>query len=61
MNLLEHINELIKEHKEAGFCCNYTRAMDELCKDVQNAFDYAYDVGRYDTLLEIKSVIERGE
>lgn len=61
MNLLEHIKELIKEHEESGFCCNYTRAMDELGKDVQNAFDYAYDAGRYDTLLEIKSVIERGE
>lgn len=57
-NLIKYIKELIIEHEESGFCTNYDWAMNELGKDIQNAFDYAYDCGRYDTLKETLYFIE---
>lgn len=57
--VIELLKARIKEHEEQGCCTNYDRAMDELGKDVQNAFDYAYDCGRYETLNEILKEIEK--
>lgn len=57
--IVKLINCRIKEHEEQGCCTNYDRAMDELGKDVQNAFDYAYDCGRYEALNEILKEIEK--
>lgn len=48
--ILSSIKEQLQEHEEQGCCTNYDKAQDELNKDVSNAFDYAYDCGRYETL-----------
>lgn len=53
-----HIETLLKEHEASGYCTNYDWAMNELGKDVQNAFDYAYDCGRYETLTNLLNDIK---
>lgn len=59
MNLLEHIKELIQEHISSDFNCDWEQITE--ADDYEAMIHRAYDVGRYDTLLEIKNVIERGE
>ena len=57
--ILNLINDLIKEHEETGYCTNYDMAQNELNRDVQHAFDLAYDCGRYETLVNLLSDIEK--
>lgn len=56
--IINLIEEKIKEHEEQGNCTNYDMAQDELNKDVSNAFDYAYDCGRYEVLNELLNDIK---
>lgn len=57
--IINFIEELIKEHEETGYCTNYDMAQNELNKDADNAFDLAYDCGRYETLVNLLSDIEK--
>lgn len=56
--IINLIKELIKEHEETGYCTNYDMAQNELNRDVQNAFDLAYDCGRYETLISLSNDIK---
>ena len=56
--IIQHIESLIQEHED-NFCCDWEQITE--ADDYEAMINRAYDVGRYDTLLEIKSVIERGE
>lgn len=49
--LIKHIETLIKEHEEQGFCTDWNKAFEE--EDPEQALHYAYDCGRITTLNEI--------
>ena len=57
-NIIELIENLIKEHEDTGYCTNYDMAQNELNRDVQHAFDLAYDCGRYETLVGLLSTLK---
>ena len=57
-NLIKYIKELIIEHEESGFHYNWEQV--DLCTDAETALYAAYDVGRFDTLNEILSYIQKG-
>lgn len=56
--ILELIDRLIKEHEENGYCTDHGIAADNLADDVEIGADSYYDVGRYETLMNLYSDIE---
>lgn len=58
IGLLDYINNEIKEHIDSGYCTNYDIALDQVAQNVEIGADYMYDIGRYDTLLQFKKLIE---
>jgi len=57
----KYILDAIQQHLDEGYCTNYDMAQDKLEQDPSVAFDYAYDCGRYDTLIEFKQVFMKDE
>ena len=56
--IINLIEEKIKEHEEQGNCTIYDIAQADLNNAVSNAFDYAYDCGRYEVLNELLNDIK---
>ncbi len=57
--LIEKLKELIKEHEESNYCIDYELAENEL--DPQTSLMMAYDVGRYETLVNLLNDLKRME
>lgn len=54
--ILEYINIEIKFHQDNGYETDYNKAYYE--EDTEKCLSKMYDVGRYDTLLQVKKKIE---
>ena len=55
-NVIELIENLIKEHEESGYCTDYEDAENEL--DPQTSLMLAYDCGHYETLTNLLNDIK---
>lgn len=56
IGLLDYINNEIKEHINSGYEIDYDKAYYE--EDTEKCLSKMYNVGRYETLLELKQKIE---
>lgn len=56
---IELIKKLIEEHKQADYCMDYEDAENEL--DPQTSLMMAYDVGRYETLVNLLNDLRKME
>lgn len=56
-SVVKYLCKELSSHREAGYHTNYDIATDVLAQDSEAGFDAAYDVARYETLLELKNVI----
>lgn len=54
---IELIKQLIKEHEESNYCIDYEEALNEI--DPQTSLMYAYDSGRYETLVNLLHDLEK--
>lgn len=59
--IISYLEQLIKEHEIHNFCTSYEKAEESIETDVLRAFDNFYDIGRYDTLHEVLSMIQKLE
>lgn len=57
-NVIEHIENLIKEHEASGYCTEEKEAAEWIERDPVIAFDKFYDVGRYETLVNLLNDIK---
>ena len=60
---IELIEQLIKEHEESGYCTDYDKATEIQAEmaDGESGFNAAYDVGRYETLVNLLNDLKRME
>ena len=56
IRLLDYINKEIKEHIDSGYEVDYDKVHYE--EDTEKCLSKMYDVGKYDTLLQFKRLIE---
>lgn len=56
---IELIKKLLKEHEEFGFCTNTLDAAQHLEYDVAIGSEKFYDAGRYETLENLLSDLEK--
>ena len=59
--IISYLSQLIYEHDVNNFCTSYEKAEESIEADINKAFDKFYDVGRYDTLHEVLSIIQKLE
>lgn len=59
--IISYLSQLIYEHDVNNFCTSYEKAKESIETDPVSSFDKFYDVGRYDTLHEILSIIQKME
>lgn len=59
--IIEHIENLIKEHIECQFCTNYNEALETLAYDFEGGTDQVYDCGSYETLCNLLTDIQNME
>ena len=57
--VIDLIKLLIKEHEEAGCCTDYKEADEWTEHDTVVAFDKFYDLGRYETLINLLNDIKK--
>ena len=58
IGLLDYINNEIKEHIDSGYKTDYDKVFYDDIVDINDFGLGMYDVGRYDTLLQFKHLIE---
>lgn len=56
---IELIKQLINEHEMSGYCTNQREAEEFIERDPVVAFDKFYDLGRYETLVNLLNELER--
>ena len=56
---IELIKYLIREHEKAGYCTEIKEAEEWIENDPVVAFDKFYDLGRYETLVDLLSTLEK--
>ena len=56
---IELIKYQIREHEKEGFCTDQKVAEEWIEKDAVAAFDKFYDLGRYETLLDLLNILEK--
>ena len=56
-NIIELIENLIKEHYESGYCIDWEAV--EATTDAETAMYWAYDCGRYETLTNLLNDIKK--
>lgn len=56
---VELIKKLINEHEMSGYCTNQSEAEEMIELDPVVAYDKFYDVGRYETLVNLLNELER--
>lgn len=57
-NLKQELLEMIAEHKKY-YCTDYEQIAATLIEDADAATEQAYDVGRYEALLEVVRMIDK--
>ena len=59
---IELIEKLIKEHEDSGYCTNYDDATKEYeagIVEIECLFDKSFDVGRYETLINLLNDLKK--
>ena len=56
---IELIKYLIREHEKAGFCTEQNDEIERFMQSAPVAFDRTYQLGRYETLVDLLDTLEK--